>query len=47
MNNMNVYRVSSGPHVRSRNTAGDVMYDVILALVPGAQRFAALAHAAP
>ena len=36
MNNMNVYRVSSGPHVRSRNTAGDVMYDVILALVPAA-----------
>ena len=36
MNNMNVYRVSSGPHVRSWNTAGDVMYDVILALVPAA-----------
>ena len=36
MNNMNVYRVSPGPHVRSRNTAGDVMYDVILALVPAA-----------
>ena len=36
MNNMNVYRVSPGPHVRSCNTAGDVMYDVILALVPAA-----------
>ena len=36
MNNENTYRVSFAPHVRSRITTGDVMYDVILALIPAA-----------
>ena len=36
MNNTNAYRVLPGPGVRSRITTGDVMYDVILALLPAA-----------
>ena len=36
MNNANALRFSPGPHVRSRLTTGDVMYDVILALLPAA-----------
>ena len=29
-----LYHVSSSPHVRSRLTTGEVMYNVILALMP-------------
>ena len=36
MNNENIYRVSAAPHIRSGITTGDVMYDVILALIPAA-----------
>ena len=36
MNNENIYRVSAAPHVRGGITTGDVMYDVILALIPAA-----------
>jgi len=31
---MSAYRVTSSPHIRSRLSTGDVMYDVILALMP-------------
>lgn len=37
-----LYNVSSSPHVRSRLTTGEVMYDVILALMPAA--FAGVWH---
>jgi len=36
MNNTNLYRVSPGPHIRCRITTGDVMYDVLLSLLPAA-----------
>ena len=29
-----LFHVSSSPHVRSRLTTGEVMYDVVLALMP-------------
>ena len=36
MNHSDAYRVFSAPHTHSRITTGDVMYDVILSLMPAA-----------